>query len=161
MTGSPTGLPSLSVSWTLTGCAGSHPVPVTLVLPPAGTEVGSTFSAGFTAAVTVSGVLVVSVPWVPTTVSLPGTAVAGTGRSVAGSAPSAVGVTVTGLPTGWPAGSVSWSLTGCAGSHPVPVMLVFLPAGTDVGSAFSAGFTAAVTVSGADCVLLPWVPTTV
>ena len=113
------------------------------------------------AGVTVSGVLVVVAPWVPTTVSLPGLASAGTGRSVAGNAPSAAGVIETGAPTFAPLGSLSWTETGVPGVQPVPVTLVFLPAGTDVGLTVRAGVVAAVTVSGVLVVSVPWVPTTV
>ena len=88
-------------------------------------------------------------------------AVAGTGRSVAGSEPSAAGVIDTGVPTAAPAGSVSWTETGVPGVHPVPVTLVLVPAGTEAGSALIVGAAASVTVNGAVCVLLPWVPTTV
>ena len=43
----------------------------------------------------------------------------------------------------------------------MPVTLVFLPAGTEVGSVLIVGVPAGVTVSGVLSVLLPWVPTTV
>ena len=150
-TGLPTLAPAASLSWTETGEAGSHPVPVTLVLPPAGTEVGSALIVGVAAAVTVSGVLTGGVvPWVPTTVYAPAAEPAGTGRSVAGSEPSAFGVTETGAPTFAPLGSLSWTETGVPVAHPVPVTLVLPPAGTEAGLTASAGAAAAAPKSAVE-----------